>query len=201
MASDAARSQLNRRPHRPYPGMNRRIPVRLALMRAWLRPLVCGSDSYTVSKLLKKPPVRHFRPRDSSSVFLRLPQGSLIVHSFCTSRKCFSVAARNILAQSGFIEHVVTLRPCRTMIAAKPVADWQFSRVNCRGELETRASACRLPGHCGLLYSLFFGPGWAAGHRRGCRGVILGITVPQPVLVNVALLVSAVGSVPSFRCF
>ncbi len=27
----------------------------------------------------------------------------------------------------------------------------RFSRVNCRGELETRASADRLPGHCGLL--------------------------------------------------
>jgi len=43
---------------------------------------------------------------------------------------------------------------------------WQFSRVNCRGKLETRASADRLPGHCGLLYSLLFGTGWAAGQRR-----------------------------------
>src|SRR5580700_5571791 len=33
---------------------------------------------------------------------------------------------------------------------------WQFSRVNCWGKLETRASANRLPGHCGLLYSLLF---------------------------------------------
>jgi hypothetical protein len=31
---------------------------------------------------------------------------------------------------------------------------WQFSRVNCRGKSKTRASADRLPGHCGLLNSL-----------------------------------------------
>jgi hypothetical protein len=29
---------------------------------------------------------------------------------------------------------------------------WQFSRVNCQGKSEMRASACWLPGHCGLLY-------------------------------------------------
>ncbi len=52
---------------------------------------------------------------------------------------------------------------------------WQFSRVNCRGKLETRASANRLPGHCGLLYSLLFGAGWAAGRRRGCEEVVLRI--------------------------
>jgi len=43
---------------------------------------------------------------------------------------------------------------------------WQFSRVNCWGKLETRASADRLPGHCGLLYSLLIeqaGPLAAAG--------------------------------------
>jgi hypothetical protein len=42
----------------------------------------------------------------------------------------------------------------------------QFSRVNCRGKLETRASANRLPGHCGLLYSPLLeqaGPLAAAG--------------------------------------
>jgi len=46
---------------------------------------------------------------------------------------------------------------------------WQFSRVNCWGKLETRASANRLPGHCGLLYSLLLeqaGPLANAGMQK-----------------------------------
>jgi hypothetical protein len=39
-------------------------------------------------------------------VFLAFPQGSLIVHSFCTSRELFPVAPRNKEEQSGFIENV-----------------------------------------------------------------------------------------------
>ena len=52
-----------------------------------------------------------------------------------------------------------------------------------------------MPGHCGLLYNPLFGAGWAAGRRRGGRKVIHRIAVLQPVLVKVALLVSAVGPV------
>ena len=103
-------------------------------------------------------------------IFLSLPQGSLIVHSFCTRAKCFSVAARDDLPQSGFTENVGPSKACRTMIAAKLAADRQFSRVNCRGKSETRVSACWLPGHCGLLHCPLFELGWAAGYRRGCRG-------------------------------
>jgi hypothetical protein len=42
----------------------------------------------------------------SSTVFLRLPQGSLPLHSFCTSGSCFSIAARNFQDESGFTENV-----------------------------------------------------------------------------------------------
>jgi len=34
------------------------------------------------------------------SVFLSLPQGTLILHSFCTRTKCFFVAVRSILPHS-----------------------------------------------------------------------------------------------------
>jgi hypothetical protein len=80
---------------------------------------------------------------------------------------------------------------------------WQFSRVNCWGKLETRASANRLPGHCGLLYSLLFeraGPLANAGvaEKRFSESYSQN-HVLQPVLVKVALFVSAVGPVPSSR--
>ena len=39
-------------------------------------------------------------------VFLAFPQGSLIVHSFCTSRELFPVAIRNKVSQSECIENV-----------------------------------------------------------------------------------------------
>jgi hypothetical protein len=100
------------------------------------------------------------------------------VHSFCTRGKSFSVAGRNILFESGFSENVE--------ISSLPDDDcgdaggsWQFLRVNCRGELETRASANRLPGHCGLLYSLLLeraGPLANAGLLRSdSQNHILGI--------------------------
>ena len=86
------------------------------------------------------------------------------------------------------------------MIAVTPVADWQFSRVNCQGNSETRASAYRLPGHCGLLHSRLSERTGQLATRRGCREVILGITLLHSVLVKAALPVSAVGPVPSSRC-
>ncbi len=111
-------------------------------------------------------------------VFLRFPQGSPIVHSFCTRGKCFLVAGQKVLSQSGCSE---TWNP--QSLPDDDCGDaggsWQFSRVNCWGKLETRASANRLPGHCGLLYSLLFGAGWAAGQRRGCREAILRIAFLQ----------------------
>jgi hypothetical protein len=71
----------------------------------------------------------------SSTVFLSFPQGSVVVHSFRTRGKCFSVAHRNIPYQSGFSEYVAILKACQWMIAVTPVADWQFSRVNCQGKI------------------------------------------------------------------
>ena len=41
---------------------------------------------------------------DPFSVFLGLPQGRRIVHSFCTRTEVFCVARRNELAESGFSE-------------------------------------------------------------------------------------------------
>jgi hypothetical protein len=67
--------------------------------------------------------------------FLSHPQGSPIVHSFFTRAKRFSVAGRNILPESGFSEYVAILKACQRMIAVTLVADWQFSRVNCRGKI------------------------------------------------------------------
>lgn len=68
---------------------------------------------------------------------------------------------------------------------------WQFSRVNCWGKLETRASANRLPGHCGLLYSLLLeraGPLANAGvaEKRFCESYSQSYAL-RPVLVNAAL--------------
>jgi len=40
------------------------------------------------------------------TVFLSAPQESLNVHSFFTREKCFSIAGRNILFESGFSENV-----------------------------------------------------------------------------------------------
>ena len=54
-------------------------------------------------------------------VFLAFPQGSRIVHSFCTRRELFPVAPRNKVAQSGFIENVRGSW-ARLMIAAEPAA-------------------------------------------------------------------------------
>jgi hypothetical protein len=133
---------------------------------------------FTTSKLLKSRG-RIFRRAISSAVFLRLPQGSPIVHSFCTRAEGFSVAGRNILSESGFSEYVAKLKACRRMIAAKPAAAGNSRGVNCRGKLETRASANRLPGHCGLLYSLLFeqaGPLATAGiAESGSQNHILRI--------------------------
>jgi hypothetical protein len=118
-------------------------------------PFIFGNYFFTTSKLLKNiGPC--FVPQSSFLVFLRHPQGSPIVHSFCTRVEGFSVAGRNILSESGFSEYVVNLTGLPKDDCGEAGGSWQFSRVNCRGKLETRASANRLPGHCGLLYSLLF---------------------------------------------
>ena len=70
-----------------------------------VRQMAAVENCFTAFKLLT-------RTRGISSqvflflVFLAFPQGSLIVHSFCTSRDLFPVAPRNKVAQSGFIENV-----------------------------------------------------------------------------------------------
>jgi len=68
----------------------------------------------------------------------------------------FSVAPETIVPQSGFTENVGTLNACQTIDCGDAGGSWQFSRVNCQGKSEMRASACWLPGHCGLLHFLLF---------------------------------------------
>jgi hypothetical protein len=96
------------------------------------------------------------RTPNFSHIFLSIPQANLIVHSFCTKPKRFSIAARNILPQSGFTENVGTLNACRTTDCGDAGGSWRFSRVNCQGKSEMRVSACWLPGHCGLLHFPLF---------------------------------------------
>src|SRR5258708_2075637 len=69
-----------------------------------------------------------------SGLFLKIPQGSTIVHSFCTSGKRFYVAARGLLPQSGFTENVGTLNTCQTIDCGDAGGSWRFSRVNCQGK-------------------------------------------------------------------
>jgi hypothetical protein len=96
-----------------------------------LRGAVSFFRTSKLSTLGKRP---DFLFQDSSALFLSFPQGSLVVHSFRTRGKCFSIARRNIPGQSGFSEYVAILDACQRMIAVTPVVDWQFSRVNCQGE-------------------------------------------------------------------
>jgi hypothetical protein len=93
-----------------------------------------GGYSFTVYKLwtFRDLQIPH---EEFSTVFLRLPQGSPIVHSFCTRTKCFLIAARDNLPHSWVHRKRGTFEACRTMIAAKLAADRRFSRVNCRGKI------------------------------------------------------------------
>ncbi|MGD0272105.1 MAG: hypothetical protein ABSB14_23780, partial [Candidatus Sulfotelmatobacter sp.] len=60
-------------------------------------------------------------------------------------------------------EYVAILKACRLMIAVTPVADWQFSRVNCQGKFGNArervpgARALRPPPQCALWAN------WAVG--------------------------------------
>ena len=135
-------------------------------------------------------------------LFLSFPQGSLNVHSFCTTNRGFSVAVDKILAQSGFHQKRWNSQACETIDCGDAGGSRQFSRVNCRGKSEARASACRLPGHCGLLHFLLFEQVGLLATAGRCAPMILkNLRHCRPVLVKVALPVSAVGLVPSsLRC-
>jgi hypothetical protein len=160
LALARSRSELRDGPNR-YPGLRRRIPGGVGVNRRLF---------FTASKLLKSRRII-FIPLNSPPFFLSLPQTSLILHSFCTSAKCFSVAVHNNLPHSGFTECVRSFKACRTAIAARLAADRQFSRVNCRGKSEACVSARRSPGHCGLphipLYELGLGR-WPLRRLQGC---------------------------------
>jgi hypothetical protein len=93
----------------------------MTITRAIFSVTWLGGYFFTTSKLLKSRSA-HLLGRDSFSDFLRHPQGSRIVHSFCTRGKGFSVAGRDILRESGFSEYVAILKACRTMFAVTLVA-------------------------------------------------------------------------------
>jgi hypothetical protein len=63
------------------------------------------NKSFTASKLLKLGGAK-IPAQIAFLLFLRFPQGSLVVHRFCTMRAMFIVAGRNNLAESVFIENV-----------------------------------------------------------------------------------------------
>jgi hypothetical protein len=73
-------------------------------------PLVFARDLYIPESLVTIPLQRASYcialSHNFPLVFLSLPQASVIVHSFCTSAKCFSIAMRDPLLHSGFTEYV-----------------------------------------------------------------------------------------------
>jgi hypothetical protein len=86
--------------------------------------------------------------------FLLFPQGSLILHSFCTSQHQFSVAHESAFAQSAHSANVSCLEPARDCCRAG--GDRWFSRVNHREGFQKCASVrSRKLGRCGLLRESF----------------------------------------------
>jgi hypothetical protein len=120
--------------------------------------------------------------------FLSLPQGSSIVHSFFTRAKCFSVAGRNILSESGFSEYVAILKACQTDDCGDVGGRLAILEGELPGENRKRVSACWLPGHCGLLCSLLFEQVGLLATAGVAVARFSEIAQLQPALVNVALL-------------
>jgi len=123
-------------------------------------------------------------------VFLRLPQGNSNVHSFCTSLSAFAVAARNKLAQSGFIENV------RVPELTGRLRWSQRQPAILEGELpgnipEMRVSACWLSGHCGLLPHPAHWAGKGRWPPQSLQFSDRRVTILRPLRANAALLVCA----------
>src|ERR1700730_4486913 len=83
-------------------------------------------------------------------LFRYFPQGSSVVHSFCTTQHRFSVAIVSAFAQSTISASVSCIEPAGD--CSRAGGDRRFSRVNWRGGFPRYASACfRKLGRCGLL--------------------------------------------------
>jgi hypothetical protein len=102
-----------------------------------------------------QPSYRHARSltdsaEDFSLFFLPFPQGSLILHSFCTTQHQFSVAHDSEFAQSAHSANVRCIEPACDWCRAG--GDRWFSRVNHREGFQKCTSVpSRKLGRCGLL--------------------------------------------------
>jgi hypothetical protein len=112
-----------------------------------------------IHKSNSKAADRRVRPNthhaaQSFLLFLPFPQGSLILHSFCTSNHQFSVAHDSEFAQSAHSANVRCIEPARDWCRAG--GDRWFSRVNHREGFQKCASVrSRKLGRCGLLRESF----------------------------------------------
>ena len=120
-------------------------------MRARLRAcLFLFPDVKDLSVLIRANPW----PEVFFRLFLPFPQGSLILHSFCTSKHRFSVARDSECAHSAHSASVSCIESARDCNRAG--GDRWFSRVNHREGFQKCASArSRELGRCGLLRESF----------------------------------------------
>jgi hypothetical protein len=87
-------------------------------------------------------------------LFLSFPQGSPVLHSFCTSGHQFTVARDSVFAHSAHSANVRCIEPAHDCDRAG--GDRRFSRVNHREGFQKCASArFRKLGRCGLLRESF----------------------------------------------
>ncbi len=83
-------------------------------------------------------------------LFLPFPQGSPILHSFCTTQHQFSLRMISAFAQSAHSASVSCIEPAGD--CGRAGGDRRFSRVNRReGFQKMRFGAFRKLGRCGLL--------------------------------------------------
>jgi len=83
-------------------------------------------------------------------VFLPFPQGSSVLHSFCTTEHQFSIAIDSAFTQSVPSASVKCIEPAGD--CSRAGGDRRFSRVNRREGFQECASALsRKLGRCGLL--------------------------------------------------
>ena len=91
---------------------------------------------------------------DLFPLFLLFPQGSPILHSFCTTQGQFSIAIDSAFPQSADSASVRCIEPAGD--CGRAGGDRRFSRVNRREGFQKCASVrCRKLRRCGLLRESF----------------------------------------------
>ena len=92
--------------------------------------------------------------RNFRRVFLPFPQGSPVLHSFCTTCRQFLIAIDSVFAQSAHSASVRCIEPARD--CSRAGGDRRFSRVNRREGFQKCASVrSRKLRRCGLLRESF----------------------------------------------